>query len=48
MKQYRQKDYGGEWESKQQYRQYNKKKKVYYEGKTTYPWKNHHKTIRST
>lgn len=48
MKQYRQKEYGGKWDSKQQYRYHKRKKKDYYDEKTTYPWKNQHKTIRST
>ncbi|MBN1860434.1 MAG: hypothetical protein JW840_03115 [Candidatus Thermoplasmatota archaeon] len=48
MKQYRQKEYGGKWDNKQQYRYHKKKKKDYYDEKTTYPWKNQQKTIRST
>jgi len=48
MKQYRHKEYDGEWEYKQSYRQKNGKKKGTYYKKTTYPWKNYQKSIRST
>ena len=48
MKQNRQKQYGEKWENKQGYPQKYKKKKQYYYKKTTYPWKNQQKSIKST
>jgi len=48
MKQYRKIGYGGKWDNKQGYRhKYGKKPEPDYK-KTTYPWKNHQKSIRST
>jgi len=48
MKQYRNKEYEEKWDNKQEYRhKYGKKTGPYYK-KTTYPWKNHQKSIRST
>jgi hypothetical protein len=48
MKQYKKIEYGGKWDNKQGYRhKYGKKPEPDYK-KTTYPWKNHQKSIRST
>ena len=48
MKQYRKIEYGGKGDNKQGYRhKYGKKPETDYK-KTTYPWKNHQKSIRST
>jgi hypothetical protein len=48
MKQYQHKEYDGEWEYKQAYRQKTGKRKEQIIKKTTYPWKNYQKSIRST
>ena len=48
MKQYRYKEYDREWDDKQAYHYKNGKKTETYYKKTTYPWKNHQKSIRST
>jgi hypothetical protein len=48
MKHYRYKEYGGKWDSKKGYRPaYRKKTEPTYK-KTTTPWKNPQKSIRST
>jgi hypothetical protein len=48
MKQYRYKEYGGNGEYRQGYRKNYKKKETPYYKKTTLPWKNSQKSIRST
>jgi len=48
MKQYQNKHYGGNGEYKQGYRKNYKKKTTPYYNKTTRPWKNYQKSIRST
>ena len=48
MKHYRYKEYGGKWDNKQGYRHKNGKKTETYYKKTTYPWKNLQRSIRST
>jgi len=48
MKQYKYKQYGGKGDNKQDYHhKYGKKTEPDYK-RTTYPWKNHQKSIRST
>lgn len=51
MKQYKKieyVEYGGKWDNKQGYHHKYGKKTEPYDKKTTYPWKNHKKSIRST
>jgi len=48
MKQYRNKQYGGNGKYTYRYRQKNDTKKDTDYKKTTYPWKNQQKTIQST
>lgn len=48
MKQNKYKEYGGKWDNKQENNhKFRKKIETDYK-KTTYPWKNHQKLIRST
>jgi hypothetical protein len=48
MKQHRYKESGGKWDNKERYDDKYRKKTESYTKKTTYPWKNHQKSIRST
>ena len=48
MKQYKYKEYGGKWDNKQGHgHKYGEKTESEHK-KTTYPWKNNQKLIRST
>jgi len=48
MKQYQYKEYGGKRDYYERYGGKNKKKNEYYPKKTTAPWRNYQKSIRST
>ncbi len=48
MKQYRQKEYRGNGEHTYRYKKKYENKTDSYKKKTTYPWKNHQKSIRPT